>query len=551
MRTAYMKTDKSEQGIVLVVCLILLLMLSLIGIASITTSTSDMKVASNELNQTGAFYAAESGLERAAASIKTSYESFGIPPDPLPAGTIIEGNYHYNFGTTDNGAAVQTNLTQGAYKGLYGLVKSFDITSSGFDTRRESSVLLSMRMQDALIPLFQFAVFYENDLEIAPGADMTLGGRVHTNGNMYLQAGTNLYIDSYLTSAGDILHGRKPGSGQSVDNGGVFIKDKNSVYQNMKNTDGTWLDSRRSDWVNGSLARWNGAVEDRNHGITELYMPVVSSGPATNLIDRGAGNSDSYENKAGLKLVDGQALYRQADGTWINITSALITQGVISAGTFRDGRENKDVHSLDIDIQKLGTSGYSPINGIIYASQATTTGSVVAVRLRNAAELPRPLTVATNNPMYTVGNFNTVNKKAASLLADALTILSGNWNDSRSGMSIDNRVATATQVNASYMTGNVETGAHGNGYSGGLENLPRFLEKWTSVTFTWRGSAVDLWYSRQAIGAWTYGTTYTAPNRNWAFDADLLNIANLPPGTPLVNIVQRSQWTQQICNSSH
>jgi hypothetical protein len=535
-----------EQGFVLVVCLILLLMLSLIGIASITSSTSDMKVSGNELKQTGAFYSAEAGLEKATASIMNSYRTTGNPPSPLPGGAVSEYGYQNDYTTVSNGAAVQGTLIDGAYKGLYGSIRSFTIRSNGYDPLHESQAKLSLVVQDALVPLFQFAVFYQNDLEIAPGPAMTLGGRVHSNSNVYLMSENVVNIDSYITSAGDIFHGRKPGSGQSTSNGDVFIKDKNGVYQNMESTDGSWLDSQNSNWVNGSIARWGGLVEDSNHGITPLEMPVVVDGPATDLIDRASGNADSYENKAGLKFVDGQAYYLQSDGTWRNVTSNLTTSGAMVNATFRDAREGTNVNSIDIDIVKLNTSGYFPTNGIIYGSIPTAAGSLKAFRIKNGATLPRATTIATNNPLYTVGNYNTTSKKPAAILADAITILSGNWSDAKSTQDLSQRVATATQVNASYMTGNLETGASGQGYNGGLENLPRFLEKWDGVTFTWRGSAVDLWYSRQADGAWSYGNFYTAPNRDWAFDSDLLDLTKLPPGTPMVNIIQKSQWSQDF-----
>jgi hypothetical protein len=535
-----------ENGIVLIVCLALLLILSLIGLSSILTSNSDMQISGNEMNHTGAFYAAESGIEKAAASIATSYETMAAPPSPLPCDSFIDNKYKYTFATTDNGAPVQSTLSKGAYKGLYGLVKTFQLASIGYDTTGEASVNINLGMQDALIPLFQFGVFYEQDLEIAPGPNMTLGGRVHCNRNTYLQSNNNLNIDSYLTAAGDILHGRKPGSGQSESNGNVFIKDMNGTYQNMKNLDNSWLDSRSSDWVSNSMARWGGLVQDRSHDISELYLPVVTNGPATNLIDRATNNNDSYENKAGLKIVDNQALFHQADGSWLNIINDPRFAGVVSHGSFYDGRENKNVASLDIDLQKLRTAGFYPTNGIIYASAPTAGGAMPAVRLKNGSELQRSLTVATNNPLYSWGNFNTVNKKPAAFLADAITILSGNWTDANSWHSLSYRNATATQVNASFLTGNTETGAHGQEYNGGLENLVRFLEKWDGINYGWKGSAVDLWYSRQATGQWSYGSYYTAPNRVWAFDTDLLRIENLPPGTPLVNIVQRMDWKEQI-----
>lgn len=537
------KKGCEQGGFVLVVSLIIMLMLSLIGIASIMTSNTDMQVAGNEFHQTGAFYAAEAGLEKATSEIKSSYETAGLPPNPLPGGHLSLNYYNSAYRVVDQGPAVTTTLSNGAYTGLYGMIKSFQITSSGFDDNSESAVVLEMGVEDALIPLFQFAVFYEEDLEIAPGATMTLGGRVHSNKNIYMQSSVDLYIDSYVTSAGNILHGRKPGGG-SVDNGDVFIRDSFGIYQNMKNPNGTFLDSQDGNWVDLSQARWGGNVEDVNHGFTELNMPVVCNGPTTNLIDRGAGNPESYENKAGLKLVDGQALYLQADGSWLNVTGSLIAAGAISAGTFYDGREISDVNSLDIDISALNASGYFPTNGIIYASG--TGGTASAIRLKNGSQLPAGLTVATDNPLYTIGDYNTINKRPAALMSDALTILSNNWNDANSWSNLAGRPASNTRVNASYVTGNVETGVDGNGYNGGLENLPRFLENWTGSTLAWRGSAVDLWYSRQATGAWSYGSYYTAPIRDWAYDPSLMDPNNLPPGTPQVNIVLKTGWKQSI-----
>ena len=546
MKSVYITKAGNETGMVLVICMVLLLMLSLIGIASITTSTSDMKVAGNELNQTGAFYAAESGLERAAASLVTSFMTNGVPPSPLPSGSYTEGAYQYNYSTTTSGSPQQTTLTDGAYKGLYGLVTAYNISSTGLDSRRETSVSLGMAMQDALIPLFQFAVFFENDLEFSPGQIMALGGRVHSNGSVFLQSSNGLNINSFLTSAGEIIHGPKPGSGLSPQTADVFIRDKNGVDQNMKNPDGTWLDSQAANWVDNSMGRWGGLVEDNDHGITELEMPVVTDGPATDLIDRASGDGDSFEDLSGLKVVDGQAYYLQNNGTWTNVTATLIAQGVMGNGVFRDSREGEDVFSLDIDISRLNTSGYYPTNGIIYCSVPTTDGIVSAVRLKNASTLPRATTIATNNPLYTLGNFNTVSKKPAALLADAVTALSNNWSDARSWDDLAARSATATQVNASVMAGTTETGEDGQGYNGGFENLLRLLEEWDGTTFTWRGAAVSLWYSRQATNPWAYGGYYTDPLRDWAFDIDLLDIANLPPGTPMVNIVQRTQWSQVI-----
>ena len=323
--------------------------------------------------------------------------------------------------------------------------------------------------------------------------------------------------------------------------------DDGGIYQSMRNSDWTFLDSEQDNWVSESQNRWGGQVEDGNHGITELYLPVVADGPATDLIDRydDGSNPDSYENSAGLRLVDGQAYYRQSDNTWINVTSNLIADGIVTVGSFYDGRESQEVASIDIDISRLNGSPYFPSNGIIYYSTPESYTQVNAVRLVNGSQLGGPLTVATNNPLYTVGDYNTIDKQPASLVSDALTILSNGWDDANSWSNMYARQASNTIVNASYLTGNTETGSPGHNYNGGLENLPRFLEDWDGRDFKWRGSAVDLWYSRQNTGAWG-SDYYRPPNRNWAFDTDLLDPDNMPPGTPMVNIVQRNNWSQKI-----
>jgi Tfp pilus assembly protein PilX len=542
-----LKKLKNEEGFTLLVFLSLLLMLTLIGVAAVMTSTTDVNIAGNNLKSINTFYAAEGGLEKGISQIRAHYTSGATgPPDPLPADSFNLGNIAVVYSTVDNGAAATETLTVGAYKGLYALVKSFTITSRAKDLGTQTETKIESEVKDALVPIFQFAVFYQQDLEILPGANMTLGGRVHSNNDMYLgsEGGVSLKVDSWTTAAGNIYHGRKD---QAHDmSGDVTIKDRYGAYQSMKNSDGTWLDANDPAWVSSSLNRWGGEVQDHSHGMTELNLPVVVSGDPIDMIKRAAGgNTDSYQNQAGLIIVDGQVLYKNASDVWVNVTSTFTSTSILTTKSFYNYREGKTVNSYDIDISKLNTSGYYPRNGILYASKGVVSGTQSAVRLVNGSELAAPLSVVTDNPLYTLGNYNTTNKKAAALFTDALTILSTNWNDSHSSQSLSNRVANNTTVNAAFLTGNSETSV-GN-YCGGLENLPRFLETWSGKTFTYSGSMVDLWYSEQATGAWSYGNPqYEAPNRNWTFDTAFLNPANLPPGVPQINTVLKVSWVQRI-----
>lgn len=547
-----MKKIKSEAGFTIIVFLALLLMLTLAGINAVMTSTTDVDIAGNEMNHSNAFYAAESGLEKACAQIEHAYRSNGLPPDPLPNSEFIinEGGYGgaemtVSYSTQQLSSSTMKTLVNGAYQGLYAFATEFEISSEAHTNSSQMKADLKMVIESDLIPLYQFAVFYEPVLEIAPGPQMTLGGRVHSNGDIYLESGNSLRIDSRLTAAGGIYHGRAPESGQSVENGDVLIADRDGNMVSMYQS-GNWIDANDADWVDQSLALWNGMVEDGSHGITELNLPVVRSGDPIDMIKTATETADSYENKATLKIVNGQAIQVNTDGTETNITSDLQSLGVISTSSFYDGRESKTVTTLDINIGALNSSGYWPRNGIIYTGETQAAGGLKATRLVNGSTLAGGLTVATKNPLYIQGNYNSVSKKPAAVMTDAMTILSNSWNDWDGTLGIydGNRKASATTVNVSYMTGNVPSAS--SSYSGGFENLPRFLENWSDVDFQWRGSAVDLWQSEEATGRWSYGSFYTAPNRNWAFDTDLLDVNKLPPGTPLISVVQKTGWREVV-----
>lgn len=74
--------------------------------------------------------------------------------------------------------------------------------------------------------------------------------------------------------------------------------------------------------------------------------------------------------------------------------------------------------------------------------------------------------------------------------------------------------------------------------SGGVNNYPRFHEDWLEylVPFNYKGSFVGLNVPRRVNSAFCgSGATcniFTPPVRNWDYDTDFENAANLPPLTP-------------------
>jgi hypothetical protein len=112
--------------------------------------------------------------------------------------------------------------------------------------------------------------------------------------------------------------------------------------------------------------------------------------------------------------------------------------------------------------------------------------------------------------------------------------------DSKGGAGLSERPATSTTLNAAVVAGTVPSG---NGYySGGAENFLRFLEDWGGTQVTFNGSMVALYYSQIATAPWGTADVYNTPQRNYSLDQNLQDSAKLPPGTPQLRTLIRSDW---------
>jgi hypothetical protein len=156
------------------------------------------------------------------------------------------------------------------------------------------------------------------------------------------------------------------------------------------------------------------------------------------------------------------------------------------------------------------------------------------------------VTVVSEDPVYIKGDFNTVNKKGAAVICDAVNLLSNAWNDSKTAAS-GLPTASNTTYNLAFVTGNVPTPDGGGDYSGGFENLPRFHENWSGKTASIVGSFIKIFESQFARSPWVYGgNVYQAPIRNWTYDTALNDMANLPPFTPSAVYFQRVVWDDRL-----
>jgi hypothetical protein len=531
-----------QQGMVMLVALVLLSGLIFVAGTAAIRSTHQTQLASVDLDNVRTFYAAEGAIECGSNDLRNLLNSNLDPTqaqlDGLAAPSI-SGFDVETYQVLKMGTLTQELITSGDYTGLNGYVQRYQIRAGVSSERRTSEIVREIQHQ--FIPLFQFGVFYEKDLEIFPGPLMTFTGPIHTNANLYMGAETEIQCQSTVTAVGRYYHYRKDGA--HVDTPGpVKIKNKFGVWQNVWRG-AFWLDNRQASWPADALAVWTGNFRDAAHGLSTLRLPLPQATDQHTVVERGVVGDTQMERDAKYWYKAG---VRYVDGVLSDSAGHVLTQpGVYTytANKFTDLRQSKVVDVVDIDVAAMISGGYVPSNRIIYISHSY--GDFPAVRIKNASTLPTGgLTIATDLPLYAWGNYNTTAKKGSALLCDAITLLSPAWLDSRSAMGIGSRIPTAMSINACVMTGHVAS-VNGGSYSGGLENLFRFLENWSSVSVTYRGSIIDLWFSRKATATWGgTGGYYNAPNRNWGYDTDLLNPSNWPPGTPRVQTVQRGTWRQ-------
>jgi hypothetical protein len=568
----------TEQAYALLLTLVFMA-ISLMLLASVgqwATSESTVTARNNAYNS--AVGAAEAATEvviaqtsrdflHQALSANASTYSGVLPANFIPAGWPADYQFsdgHGNPNQTDllcKGWQQWTNLDSD-FAGLYGMITTYEITSNARRVTGPFSVAAGVRqgIQYTSIPIFQYAIFYSLDLEINPGPPMIVTGKTHGNADVYLAPNDTLEFVDSVSVAGNLY----------------FNRSTNDATGGSKTT--PIFDSACGK--SSSMCLPVGTDNNPTNMVQILDLPPFGEDPASAL------GRERFYNKSDLIIIATNDTVTvqfndYEDGSKFTLIPTNIPSGSGSSGysfvktnvLFYDYREGTQVMGTEIDVAALtnwlasdgsllnllaqAKMGHS-INSIYVADQRPAAGKLPAVRVVNGQYLPSSgLTIATPGPLYvkgnynapdlTVGSTNTAMTAPASLVSDAITLLSPQWDDSWGASTpLSARGAKDATVNAAFLSGivqsvTVDAQAH---YSGGVENFPRFLEDWSSSTLTYNGSMVVMFASRYATNFWVApGNYYNPPTRKWAFDQNFLSVNKLPPATPQVRKLQRGSWS--------
>jgi hypothetical protein len=277
------------------------------------------------------------------------------------------------------------------------------------------------------------------------------------------------------------------------------------------------------------------------------------------------------------------------------------TQSVSGVQTIvNNAGPDQDHATINLVPNNLQANGTPSVNGPI-SSYAIGSVPDAIVGPQNGLNYGAGLTIATNSPVFVVGNFNADGTQfgtfgsahnasvlpdddlggspvipsaecPVAIIGDAVTFLSPNYfnsttpvgtakfTDPVSSAALFPHVAPDGTI---FANGNVN-GVGSNAYiskntagpnatgsaevamamvsglvltnaaaaSGGVHNLPRYLENWGGFTHVIRGSLVNLYSSKIAIQPYSTAGYYSPPTRDWGY-AQLFSNGVLPPSTPL------------------
>jgi hypothetical protein len=165
----------------------------------------------------------EAELNLRAAQIRTAFTGYSLPNSSTPcqngdlgSGALACASYS-GFRGWEARTHVQ-NLTLNTSQGGPGTVESgsafadlnfnqftYQVYSTavgqGAGTAGDIQAKTVMEFQSRLVPIVQFAAYCAGDMEVSPGPNMTLNGRVHTNGNFYTAPNSTVNINSGAATA--------------------------------------------------------------------------------------------------------------------------------------------------------------------------------------------------------------------------------------------------------------------------------------------------------------------------------------------------------------
>ena len=349
------------------------------------------------------------------------------------------------------------------------------------------SVRVGRYFSCAVTSIFQNAIFFQGDLEMAPGGNMTITGDISANGSIYMGAGPipgsgpppvngTLTINNQVTylsggyfnqdSTGATVY-RKPGTpGTTTLSPPVFGTSEASQVHQM---------ASQQNLLGGiDAAAVANTRPDLFPSVNDVYRSLIAPPPAdataqeypdyplvgtSSAVDDPTINAQRMYTRANLHITvddDGTPHFTKntstdpaspnwvpCDGDFANVLTDFSPPPHTTPSYFTsvtDQREGVGVYITEIDVSALTTAitnNFPDFNGALYVNLKNAYSvHPSAIRLTNGASTPtihNGFSVATNGGVYVLGDYNTTQLgtdpsnpvyNPAMLMGDSVTLLS-------------------------------------------------------------------------------------------------------------------------------
>ncbi|MGB9484639.1 MAG: pilus assembly PilX N-terminal domain-containing protein [Terriglobia bacterium] len=219
-----------DSGTALIVAMLLMLVLSIMLIGFYFLTTGEQKVSASNRDNEVTYYAAVAGLEQMSNLIADYFSHTAAPtPAEIISYTTTPSNFQtlpgitssYTLYCTAPGTTAMVACSSvgsvlgssngsiggnGPLAGLEGVITPFQLTVTA-DGPNNTEVKLNRTVQEVAVPIFEFGIFSDSDLSFFAGDNFNFGGRVHTNGNLFLaeDGGSTLNLNDHVTAAKGII----------------------------------------------------------------------------------------------------------------------------------------------------------------------------------------------------------------------------------------------------------------------------------------------------------------------------------------------------------
>ena len=333
------KNQDRSRGFTLIAALLLTVLLSGLAVGLLYLVGNEARMGGNDLEGNMSYYAAEAGIENLTALLSQAYQTSQSPT----AASLQTLTNSTNFPTNVTGSSIAnvTYTESMCWPGVVGGTTvscqttanpsgTYDIVGAGQDAGMPASMIpfyltvtatrnatagqvasnsssaasgasttMNRTVEVALLPAFEFGIFCDGDCDYFAGPPFNFGGRVHTNGSLFLASNTGpLTFTDKISAVGQVVlsqleNGTAAGSGSGSYNGSIYVPSAAGACPNAPSQGpatncnnlpaGSWtggfppVGTANSGWKTISTQNFNGFIITGTTGAKKLQLPFVQS----------------------------------------------------------------------------------------------------------------------------------------------------------------------------------------------------------------------------------------------------------------------------------